>query len=114
MVDTEMFPHTCTTQRRTSATTDEVGRPVQGTYSTNLNDEPCHFQDRGRDLRAGRIEIEHETPRIFFEHDADVEIDDQIIEIELDGDETFSGPYRVTSKTFWPESHLECVMERIT
>lgn len=96
-IDSEEFPHSCTIERASVASSDEVGEPVMGDFETLAEDVICNFQDKGSVIRAGRENIELNNPVCFFRFDQDLAEGDRIVDVATAGTVQFPGPYRVTS-----------------
>ncbi|MEK6684442.1 MAG: hypothetical protein AABY46_07265 [Nitrospirota bacterium] len=113
MADTYLFPHTCTIQRRASASNNELGQPVY-TWSNNQTGVACTFQPAGMRELAGRFTSEVEVDRLFLPDGIDVLIEDRISTIANSSGVTIAaGPYQIVSKTPWDGSHVELNLELV-
>ena len=116
MVDVDLYPHTCTIQRRSQTQVsgvyqvDEIGNPIYA-YATSTASVPCMFDDKGLRELARRYIATVENPRLFVAHGTDVIMSDRVTSISVQ-----SGTFEVVGirDPGGYGDHLEIELERVS
>tara|TARA_R100000306_G_scaffold51440_1_gene48426 strand:+ start:346 stop:705 length:360 start_codon:yes stop_codon:yes gene_type:complete len=95
-VQTTLFIHKATIQRRTASGTDPAGHPTYGAWANSSTDVASRYDERGESSRAGLMQYNVLRPMLFFPIGTDVKMNDRITDIKRADDTVISpGPFGI-------------------